>query len=71
MDRLSTGGTSDSDEFNEAENGSSSQPEILSSDELTGHDLPEQEDILNNIEWKLQRRHVFIISEAGKPIFSR
>jgi len=61
--------TSDSDEFNEAENGSTSHQEIVSSDEMV---IPEHDqDLLSNLEWKLQRRHVFILSEAGKPVFSR
>ncbi|XP_014678038.1 PREDICTED: vacuolar fusion protein MON1 homolog A-like [Priapulus caudatus] len=31
----------------------------------------EQEDIINNEEWQSKRKHVFILSEAGKPIYSR
>ncbi|XP_005090495.1 protein SAND [Aplysia californica] len=35
--------------------------------------IPTSSDIedVNSLEWKQQRRHIFIISESGKPVYSR
>ena len=30
-----------------------------------------EEDVSNNAEWHAQEKHVFILSSAGKPIYSR
>ncbi len=29
------------------------------------------EEVSNNNEWRSQEKHVFILSSAGKPIYSR
>ncbi|GAB6022678.1 hypothetical protein CHUAL_006771 [Chamberlinius hualienensis] len=29
------------------------------------------ESIIDNIDWKMKKKHVFILSDAGKPIYSR
>ncbi len=31
----------------------------------------EELDYVHTPEWKLNKKHVFILSEAGKPIYSR
>lgn len=30
-----------------------------------------EEDVSNSAEWRAQEKHVFILSSAGKPIYSR
>lgn len=31
----------------------------------------QEEEYWNNVEWKLKKKHVFVLSAAGKPIYSR
>lgn len=30
-----------------------------------------EEDLSSNVEWRSQEKHIFILSSAGKPIYSR
>jgi hypothetical protein len=32
---------------------------------------PPEEECWNSVEWRCQRKHVFILSKAGKPVYSR
>lgn len=50
-----------------------SKAEVVSieAEQIAG-DLDKDEcDELNNPEWKNQKKHIFVLSEAGKPIYSR
>lgn len=43
----------------------------IEAEQIAG-DLDKDEcDELNNPEWKSQKKHIFVLSEAGKPIYSR
>lgn len=43
----------------------------IEAEQIAG-DLEKDEcDELNNPEWKNQKKHIFVLSEAGKPIYSR
>ena len=43
----------------------------IEAEQIAG-DLDKDEcDELNSPEWKNQKKHIFVLSEAGKPIYSR
>lgn len=31
----------------------------------------QDDDTVNNLEWKEKKKHIFILSSAGKPVYSR
>lgn len=44
--------------------------EFGSQDQLERSDSPSSDDYLHDAEWLNQREHIFILSTAGKPIYS-
>jgi hypothetical protein len=38
---------------------------------LTPQELPEELDETQTAEWRQKKKHIFILSESGKPVYSR
>lgn len=62
LDELSVA-TSGSEDFKEAVTSNFRRQSVMQTD---GGD-----DFVSSFEWKHLKRHIFVLSEAGKPIYSR
>jgi len=63
LDKEDSSGTSGSGEF--------SSLQQLEEEVLLEEEEEEEINSLSSDVWKTQKRHVFILSESGKPIYSR
>ena len=54
------------------ENGPTEEGRRSESSASTVHEIDnDEDDFVNSPEWRSKSMHVFILSEAGKPIYSR
>lgn len=54
------------------QNGSTSLLSELSlQNDVSSEMQHEEEEVSSNAEWRSQEKHIFILSSAGKPIYSR